>query len=73
MEPESFCSRQCMELLPKGLTSLELWWVFWSPYNPCCVAHLPSNFSTFCDQSQILTQTIALLSQFPPQGMHLGP
>jgi hypothetical protein len=23
------CSRQCLELLPKGLSSLDLWWVSW--------------------------------------------
>jgi hypothetical protein len=29
------CSRQCLELLPKGLSSLDLWWVLWLYTNPC--------------------------------------
>jgi hypothetical protein len=30
------CSRQCLELLPKGLGSLCLWWVLWLPAHHLC-------------------------------------
>jgi hypothetical protein len=54
----AYLSRQCLELLPKGLGSIDLWWVPWLYPNTVCgsIALVSTvSFSTSCKQSQIHT------------------